>query len=306
MPQSYWKRLKKDLKRNAFVYLLLVPVLLWYIVFCYGPMPGLMIAFKNYKPFLGVAKSKWVGLQNFVDFFTGPYFFRVVKNTFLLNLWGIAFGFTSPIVLALLLNEVRGKVFKRTVQTITYMPHFVSLVVACGMVRIFVNSDGVVTQLVNWITGTEHVSLLGYAGMFRAIYTFSGVWQSIGWDSIIYLSAMSSIDMELYEAARMDGAGRLACMWHITLPQIRPTIIILLIFAVGGMMGSGYEKIILLYSPLTYETADVIASYVYRRGLQESAYGFAAAAGLFSSVINFALLWVTNRISRKCSDISIF
>ena len=186
------------------------------------------------------------------------------------------------------------------------MPHFISLIVICGMIHIFTQSGGILTQLVNMITGTEHASLLGYSNMFRPIYTFSGIWQNIGWDSIIYLSAMSSIDPGLYEAAEIDGAGRLRKMWHVTLPQIRPTIIILFIFAVGGLMASGHEKIILLYNPLTYDTSDVIASYVYRRGLQEASYSFATAVGLISSVVNFLLLWITNKISKKYSEISIF
>ena len=224
----------------------------------------------------------------------------------MLNIWGLAFGFTSPIILALLLNEIKAMKFKKIVQTITYMPHFISLVVICGMIHIFTQSGGILTQLVNWITGTEHASLLGYANMFRPIYTFSGIWQNIGWDSIIYLSAMSSIDPGLYEAAEIDGAGRLRKMWHVTLPQISPTIIILFIFAVGGLMASGHEKIILLYNSLTYETADVIASYVYRRGLQEASYSFATAVGLISSVVNFLLLWITNKVSKKYSEISIF
>lgn len=305
-PVSFRAALKKDLKKNSFAYLLIVPVLLWYLVFCYAPMWGILLSFKDYKPLLGFAGSKWVGLKHFRDFLSGPYFFRTIKNTLMLNVWGLAFGFTSPILLALLLNEVKSMKFKKVVQTITYMPHFISLIVICGMIHIFTHSGGILTQLVNMITGTEHASLLGYSNMFRPIYTFSGIWQNIGWDSIIYLSAMSSIDPGLYEAAEIDGAGRLRKMWHVTLPQIRPTIIILFIFAVGGLMASGHEKIILLYNPLTYDTADVIASYVYRRGLQEASYSFATAVGLISSVVNFLLLWITNKISKKYSEISIF
>ncbi len=241
---AVWKR---DFRKNYFAYLLILPVLVWYLVFCYAPMWGILISFKDYKPLLGFAGSKWVGLKHFREFLTGPYFFRTVKNTFMLNIWGLGFGFTAPILLSLLLNEVKSMKFKKVVQTITYMPHFISLIVICGLIHIFTQSGGILTQLVNWITGTEHSSLLGYAQMFRPIYTFSGIWQNIGWDSIIYLSAMSSIDPGLYEAAEIDGAGRLRKMWHITLPQISPTIIILFIFAVGGLMASGHEKIILTY-----------------------------------------------------------
>lgn len=298
--------IKKDVRKNWFPYLLVIPVLIWFIVFCYGPMWGVLIAFKDYKPLLGFSESPWVGLKHFIDFFQGPYFWRVVKNTLLLNLWGIAFGFTAPIILALLLNEIRSKMFKRTVQTITYMPHFISLVVVAGMIHIFTADQGIITQALQWITGKEYTSLLGYSSMFRPLYVFSGIWQSIGWESIIYLAAMGSIDTSLYEAADMDGASRLRKMWHVTLPQITPTIVILFIFAVGGLMASGYEKIILLYNPLTYDTADVIGSYVYRRGLREASLSYSTAVGLFSALINFGLLWMTNSIARRKSEVSLW
>ena len=299
-------RIKKDFKKNWFVYLLAVPVLAWYIIFCYGPMWGIMIAFKDFKPLLGFEKSAWVGFSHFAEFFKGPYFVRLVKNTLLLNLWGLTFGFTAPILLALLLNEVREGKFKKSVQTITYMPHFISLVVVCGMIHIFTANNGILTLLVEFITGKDYDSLLGYSRFFRPIYTFSGIWQNIGWDSIIYLAAISSINPALYEAAEIDGAGRIGKMWHITLPQIRPTIVILFIFAVGGLMNSSHEKIIMLYNPMTYDTADVIASYVYRRGLREASYSYSTAVGLMSSVINFTLLWITNRFSKKLSETSIW
>ncbi|WP_059040812.1 ABC transporter permease [Paenibacillus rubinfantis] len=300
------KTIKKDLKKNWFVYLLAIPVVAWFLVFCYGPMWGVLIAFKDYKPLLGFAESDWVGFKHFVDFFQGPYFWRVIKNTLLLNVWGIVFGFTAPIILALMLNEIRDGKFKKSVQTITYMPHFISLVVVCGIIHIFTADEGVVTQVVQWITGKDYTSLLGYSAFFRPIYTFSGIWQNIGWDSIIYLAAMSGIDPALYEAAEIDGIGRIKKMWYITLPQITPIIVILFIFAIGGLMASGYEKIILLYNPLTYDTADVIASYVYRRGLREASLSFSTAVGLFSAVINFALLWATNRVARRTSEVSLW
>lgn len=298
--------LQKDFKKNWFAYLLVLPVVAWYLIFCYGPMWGVMIAFKDFKPLLGFAESDWVGFKHFIDFFTGPYFWRVVKNTLLLNVWGIVFGFTAPIILALMLNEIRDGKFKKTVQTITYMPHFISLVVVAGIIHIFTADEGVITQILQWITGKEYTSLLGYSSFFRPIYTFSGIWQSIGWNSIIYLAAMSSIDPALYEAAEIDGVGRIKKMWYITLPQIAPTIVILFIFAIGGLMASGHEKIILLYNPLTYDTADVIASYVYRRGLREASLSFSTAVGLFSAVINFGLLWVTNKVAKRTSEVSLW
>ncbi|OMD87303.1 sugar ABC transporter permease [Paenibacillus odorifer] len=298
--------IKKDLKKNWFVYLLAVPVVAWFLIFCYGPMWGVMIAFKDFKPLLGFGQSEWVGFKHFIDFFQGPYFWRVVKNTLLLNIWGIAFGFTAPIILSLMLNEIRGVKFKKVVQTITYMPHFISLVVVCGIIHIFAADEGIITQILQFITGNEYSSLLGYSSFFRPIYTFSGIWQSIGWDSIIYLAAMSSIDTSLYEAAEIDGVGRIKKMWHITLPQISPVIIILFIFAIGGLMSSGYEKIILLYNPLIYDTADVIASYVYRRGLREASLSYSTAVGLVSSIVNFGLLWMTNTIAKRRSEVSLW
>jgi putative aldouronate transport system permease protein len=305
-PNNKKKKIIKDFKKNWFAYMLAIPVVAWFLIFCYGPMWGVLIAFMDFKPLLGFAEGDWVGFKHFIDFFQGPYFWRVVKNTLLLNLWGLAFGFTAPILLALLLNEIRAGIFKKTVQTITYMPHFISLVVVCGIIHIFTADEGVVTQILQFITGKEYTSLLGYSSFFRGIYTFSGIWQNIGWDSIIYLAAMSTINPALYEAAEIDGVGRINKMWYITLPQISPVIIILFIFAVGGMMASGHEKIILLYNPLTYETADNIASYVYRRGLREASLSFSTAVGLFSALVNFALLWMTNRIARRTSEVSLW
>lgn len=306
IPRNTKPLIKRDLKKNWFVYLLAIPVVAWYLIFCYGPMWGVMIAFKDFKPLLGFGESEWVGFKHFIDFFQGPYFWRVVKNTLMLNVWAIVFGFTAPILLALMLNEVRSTKFKRTVQTITYMPHFISLVVVCGIIHIFTADEGIITQILQFITGKEYSSLLGYSSFFRPIYTFSGIWQNIGWDSIIYLAAMSSIDPSLYEAAEIDGIGRVKKMWYITLPQISPVIIILFIFAIGGLMSSGYEKIILLYNPLTYDTADVIASYVYRRGLREASLSYSTAVGLFSSLVNFALLWITNSIVKRRSETSLW
>ncbi len=304
--QPFQVRLKKDLRRNWFAYFVFIPVLLWYIVFCYLPMYGVLIAFKDYKPLLGLSGSKWIGFKNFIDFFSSPYFVRTVKNTLMQSLWHLALGFPAPIILALLLNEVRNMKFKRVVQTITYMPHFISLVVACGIIHLFVASNGIVTQIVNAVTGVQHTPLLSYPNMYRPIYAISDVWQSVGWDSIIYLSAMASVDPGLYEAAEIDGAGRLGRMWHITLPCILPTVMILLIRELGGIMGTGYQKTILLYNPMVYETADTIGSFVYRRGLVEGSYGFSTAVGLFSSVVNFILLWLANRVSAKLTDTSLF
>lgn len=299
--RSVFEIIKLDFKRNKVVYMMAIPVIAFYIIFSYLPMWGALIAFVNYKPTKGIFGSTFVGLKFFKEFITGPYFGRTVANTFMLNLWGLAIGFPAPLILALMLNEVRHNKYKRIVQTITYMPHFISLVVVAGLIHIFCASDGFLTNLVG-----SKVSLLGQANWFRPIYTFSGVWQNLGWDSIIYLAAMSSISPELYESAQLDGAGKLKQMWYVTIPSIAPTIIILFIFAIGGMMASGYEKIILLYNPLTYSKADVIASYIYRRGLQEFSFSYSTAVGLMNSFVNFFFLWITNAISRKFSEVSIW
>lgn len=297
--------IKKDFKYNWKVYLMALPVVAFYIIFCYGPMWGLSIAFVDFKPRLGILNSPFVGLKHFKAFITDPYFGRLVSNTFMLNLWGLVFGFPAPIILALLLNEVINKKFKRTVQTITYMPHFISLVVVCGLIRIFCESEGLINDIIAMFGG-ERTPLLANANLFRPIYTFSGIWQNVGWDSIIYLAAISNISPELYESATIDGAGRIGRMWHITIPGLAPTITILLIFAIGGMLGSAHEKIILLYNPITYEKADVIASYVYRRGLQEFDYSYSTAVGLISSVVNFIFLWCANAAARNMSETSLW
>lgn len=297
--------IKKDFIYNWKVYLMALPVIAFYIIFCYGPMWGLSIAFVDYKPRLGILRSPFVGLKHFKEFVMDPYFGRLVTNTFMLNLWGLVFGFPAPIILALLLNEVANKKFRRAVQTITYMPHFISLVVVCGLVRIFCESEGLINDIIVMFGG-ERSPLLANANLFRPIYTFSGIWQNVGWDSIIYLAAITNINPELCESATIDGAGRFRRMWHITLPGIAPTITILLIFAIGGMLGSSHEKIILLYNPITYEKADVIASYVYRRGLQEFDYSYSTAVGLMSSVVNFIFLWCANAAARRMSDTSLW
>jgi len=297
--------LTRDFKRYKYVYFMALPVLAYYIIFHYGPMYGAIIAFKNFSPGKGIWGSDWVGFKHFMDFFNGLYFWRLVKNTFIINVYQLIFSFPAPIILALLLNEVKNQIFKRTVQSVTYLPHFISLVVICGLIVDFTSKDGIINDLIEWLGG-ERTSLLLEPGLFRTIYISSGIWQGVGWGSIIYLSALSGIDPQLYEAAVIDGAGRWRQMWHITLPGIMPTIIIMLIMRLGQMMNVGFEKIILLYNPLTYETADVISSFVYRKGLLEMNYSFSTAVGLFNSVINFTLLLLANKISRTVSETSLW
>jgi putative aldouronate transport system permease protein len=295
---SFWNRLVKDFKRNKYIYLMLLPVITYYVVFHYLPMYGAQIAFRDFIPALGILESEWIGLENFQDFFSSPSFYRLVRNTLAINVLDVIFGFPAPIILALLLNEVTTPWFKRMVQTITYMPYFISLVVLVGMVIDFAARQGLINQTLESF-GLAPIPFLSQPEWYWPIYVGSSIWQAVGWGSIIYLAAISNIDPTLYEAAKVDGANRWHQLIHITLPGISATIIVLLILRVGQMMNVGSEKTILLYNPLVYETADVISSYTYRRGILDANYGFSAAVGLFNSVINFTLLLGANWLARR-------
>jgi putative aldouronate transport system permease protein len=302
---SFLARLSRDLKKNKELYLLVLPVIIFYLIFHYKPMYGAVIAFKNFSPNKGIWGSPWVGLKHFQDFFGSFYFPRVLKNTLTISITSLAVGFPAPIFLALLINELRLKWFTKTVQTITYLPHFISLVVICGIIKDFVANDGVIGQIVAWITGND-VSLLTVPQYFVPIFVSSGIWQEIGWGSIIYLAALAGIDQEQYEAAAIDGANRWRQTLNITIPGIMPTIIILFILRMGGLLGVGFEKVILLYNESIYETSDVISSFVYRRGLQEFSFSYSSAVGLFNAVINFIFIFSTNWISRKVNETSLW
>ncbi len=303
---SFIENVIKDFRRNKVIYLMVSPVVLYYIIFQYGPMYGLQIAFKDYSPVLGFLGSPWVGFDHFIEFFNSYYFGRLLTNTILLSLYSLLFAFPAGIILALLLNEVRGRIFKRTVQTITYMPHFVSLVVIVGILFDFTARDGVVNSILVSLFGIEPIAFMREAEWFRTLFIGSDIWQNVGWSSIIFLAAMSNIDPALYEAAKMDGAGRFKQMIHITLPGIMPTIVILLILLIGKFMTVGDEKILLMYNPTTYETADVIGTYVYRKGILESNFSYSAAVGLFKAVIAFTLLIIANGIARKVGDTKLW
>ena len=298
-------RVKKDWKRNKILYLLVLPVLAFYILFHYKPMYGAIIAFMDFNPRLGILGSDWVGFDQFIRFFQGPYFLRLLRNTFLLSVYGILFGFPAPIILALLLNELRMAKFKRTVQTITYLPHFISLVVVTGMIKEFTQSTGIINDVIAAFGGLRS-PLLQNPALYRTIYIISDIWQGVGWGSIIYLSALSGVDQQLYEAAKVDGAGRWKQLLNVTLPSIAPTIVIMLILRLGQILGSSYEKTILLYNEATYETADVIASYIYRVGILERDWSYSTAIGLFNSAINLIMLVAANRISRSLNDTSLW
>jgi len=303
--ESYFSRLVKCISANKSLYLMIIPVLVFYFIFCYVPMYGVIIAFKNFTPGLGMIDSPWVGLQNFTEFFTGMYFGRIMTNTLIISLTSIIFGFPAPIILALLLNELKNQRFKKLVQTITYMPHFISLVVVCGMIIQFTSNTGVITYVLHFF-GVPLNTMLNYPENFVPIYVISGIWQEIGWGSIIYLAAITGIDQQLYEAAEIDGAGRLRQVFNITLPGIMPVIMVMLILRMGNIMSVGFEKIILLYNPAIYSTADVISSYTYRKGLQEFSWSFSTAVGLFNSAINFVFLIGSNWLSKKFNDSSLW
>lgn len=298
-------KLKFDFKRYKYVYLMAIPVIVYYVVFCYLPMYGIVMAFNDFNPRKGFFGSEWVGFRWFIEFFNSRYFGRLMTNTLLISFYDIVWGFPAPIILALLLNEIKNQFFKRSIQTITYLPYFISTVVICGMLHSFCASDGIFNDVLA-LFGQERHSLLGDPSLFRTIYVSSGIWQGVGWGSIIYLAALSGIDPTLYEAAVIDGANRWKQLIHITLPSIVPTIIMLLILRLGSIMSVGYEKIILLYNASTYSTADVISTYVFRIGLIENRYSYSAAIGLFNSVINFVFLVVANTASRRLTEVSLW
>jgi putative aldouronate transport system permease protein len=294
------------IRANKSLYVMIIPVLAFYLVFCYYPMYGVIIAFKNFQPGLGIWGSEWVGFRNFIDFFQSVYFTRVLSNTLIISVSSIVFGFPAPILLALLLNEVRNRRFKSVVQTVTYMPHFISLVVVCGIILQFTRDTGIITVSMNKLLGLPLKNMMGYPQNFVPIYVISSIWQEVGYGSIVYLAAITSVDTQLYEAAAIDGAGRFRRTWSVTLPAIMPTIIVMLILRLGNVMSVGFEKIILLYNPAIYSTADVISSFTYRKGLQEFSWSYSTAVGLFNSVINCAFLLLSNQLSRKVNDTSLW
>ncbi|MCL2833884.1 MAG: ABC transporter permease subunit [Treponema sp.] len=294
------------IKRYRNLYLLFLPVLVWYIMFRYVPMYGIIIAFKNYNVFTGIGDSPWVGLLYFKQFFESVFFWRLLRNTFLISLYGLCFGFPAPIILALLFNELKDGMFKRTTQTISYLPHFISTVIIVSMFVEFLSpSRGLINNFLAAL-GRERIYFLGDPKYFRTIYTVMNIWRSIGWGTIIYLAALTGINPELYEAAIIDGCSRMRQTIHVTLPGIANTIVIMLIFRIGDLLSVGSESIILMYNPAIYETSDVISTYVYRRGLVEAQYSFGAAVGLFDAVIGLALIGIANTLAKRYSETSLW
>lgn len=304
---SLGTKIKKEWNRNKYIYFLAIPLIAYYLIFHYGPMYGIIMAFQDFSIADGIMGSPFVGFDNFIKFFNSHYFWRLLRNTLMLSIQNIVWGFPAPLILALLLNEIKHKRFKKTVQTVTYLPHFISLVVVCGMLTQFLSRDGFITSILSSLGLVEKTNLLAAKEYFRTIYVASGIWQEIGWGTIIYLAALSGVDEQLYEAAAIDGANRFRRLLNVTLPSIAPTIIMLFILRIGQVMSVGFEKVILLYNPQTYETADVLSSYIYRYGLGGSFdYGYTTAIGLFSSVINFILVITANQISKKVSETSLW
>ena len=302
------QRFVRALNRDKYLYLIMLLPAVYYILFCYYPMYGVTLAFKQYKPKLGILGSPWAsqnGMKYVLQVVNDPYFWTVFKNTIVLNLTNLVISFPAPIILALLLNEVASSKYKRIVQTITYLPHFLSTVVVVGMMTSMFNSTGIVNELLGKL-GIGPIQFLNDAQYFRPMYIGSNVWQGIGWDSIIFLSALAGLDMELYEAARIDGAGRWKQTIHITLPGILPTIIIMLILAMGRILNVSYQKILLMMTGSSQSVSDVISTYVYRRGITKADFSYATAVNLFQSLVSLVFVAATNWISRKTSETSLW
>jgi len=300
------KLVLRRLRRDWQIYLMLAPVVIWFLVFLYKPMYGLQIAFKEYSIFRGVAGSPWVGLEHFQTLFGNDQFIRAIWNTIKISALNLLFGFPAPIILALMFNEVISASYKRISQTIAYLPHFISSVIIAGIViTAFSPSAGIVNTILGWL-GMEPIYFLTKPEWFRPIFIGTGIWQEAGFGSIVFLAAISGVNPSLYESAVVDGANRWQMMWKITIPSILPTILIMLIIRIGNIMEISFELIILLYQPATYSTADVVNTFIYRQGLQAGQYDMAAAAGLFNAVVAFTLVMTANTLSRRFSRTSLW
>lgn len=301
------KEMKKSLKRDWLLYLFLLPVLVYVVLFCYWPMYGLQISFQRFTFAQGFSGSEWVGLYWFKKFINGPKFWTILKNTLVLSFYSLFASFPLPIILALVLNNVKSLKFKKFAQTVTYMPHFISTVVIVGMMSLFFSpTSGVVNTILSWLGGSGNTYFMGRSEYFPHMYVWSGVWQSMGWNSIIYLAALAGVDPQLHEAARIDGANKLQRVLHIDIPSILPTIVILLIMRCGSLIGVGHEKVYLMQNDLNMDVAEVISTYVYKMGLLSKQYSFSTAVGLMNNVVNFLLLIVVNKISAKVSETSLW
>lgn len=299
------EELKVSLRNHWMLYLLMIPFILWYVIFMYKPMYGLQIGFKDYDILSGIQGSPFIGLDHFKEFLGDEFFWRAFRNTIMISLYDLIFAFPAPILLALMLNEIKNVKFKKSVQTITYLPHFISIVVIAGLVTNFLAPSGLVNNIIEMFGG-ERTYFLIQPDKFRTIYTGMNIWKGIGFGAVVYIAALAGVDQQLYEAASIDGAGKFRQLWNVTLPSIRPTIMTMLILKIGQLLNVSYEAILLLYQPSTYETADIINTYVYRTGMIEGRYDFATAVGLTNSIIAFALVYISNKISKKYTETGIF
>ncbi|WP_000411254.1 ABC transporter permease subunit [Bacillus mycoides] len=302
---SKWTILQKSFRKNWDLYLLIFPVIAYFIVFHYVPMYGVQIAFKDFIATLGIWDSPWVGMKHFERFFNSYYFWRLIKNTLIIGIYTLAVAFPIPIIIALMLNEVRNSKFKKFVQTVIYAPHFLSTVVVVGMLILFLKPDGLINQIII-LVGGKPIAFMSEPSWFKTLYVFSDVWQTMGWSSIIYLSALTAVDYSLHESAMIDGASRFQRIWHINIPTIMPTIIILFILNAGSVMSVGFEKVFLMQNTLNMSTSDVISTFVYRSGIEQAEYSFSAAVGLFNSIINFIMLVMVNFFAKKINQTSLW
>lgn len=304
--ENFFQRLWTNMKKNWILYVMILPVALYYIIFAYMPMYGIQLAFKDYHVKQGIMGSPWVGLEHFIRFFKSYNFGSLLKNTIGISVYSLLVGFPIPIIFALMLNYLRNKFLKKTVQMVSYAPYFISTVVMCGMIAIFMNPDTGILNVIRNFFGMEAVDFLAKPEWFKDIYVWTGVWQGMGWSSIIYISALSGVDYQLHEAAIVDGATKIQRMIHVDLPSIKPTIIMLLILQIGSLMNVGFEKVFLLQNTLNKSAASVISTYTYEVGLLNSDYGYSTAVGLFNSVINVILIVGANQLCKKLADESLF
>lgn len=300
-----WGNVQRVWNRDKYLYLLFALPVLYFAVFQYAPMYGTILAFKDYSVSRGILGSPWVGLENFRKFFEDPYSWTLIRNTFLINIYQLVFGFPIPIILAILFNEVRHEGFKRIAQTASYLPHFIATVVVAGMISTFLAADGLINRLVAAVGLDPQIWLLK-PDYFRTIIVASGVWQTAGWSAIIFLAAIAAIDTSLYEAAYLDGANRWQRIIDITLPSIAPTIVIMLLLRIGAMLTIDYQKILLLYSGTTRQTGDVLGTYIFRRGIEGADFAYATTVGLFQAVVGLVFVVIANAIARRLSETSLW
>ena len=297
---------KKYLRDYWQLYVLVLPAVVFIAIFCYQPMYGAQIAFRNYNARAGIWGSEWVGLEHFKRFLTSSNFWPLLRNTLAISIYSLVAGFPDPIIFAFMLNELRSNKLRKTIQMISYAPYFISSVAVCGLIILFLQRESGLFNVIRMAFGSEGIDFLSKPEYFRTIYVVSGIWQGLGWGTIIYLAALSGVDPQIVEASIIDGASRLQKIWYIDLPSILPTIIILLILNCGSILSVGGDKILLLQNALNMETSDVIATYVYRLGIQNAQFSYTTAIGLFNSVVNFVMLSIVNYVAKKSTGSSLW